>query len=69
MADPADIANEYLADYEAYAVASSRKDAPGIKPNGQCHSPACGDDVEGSKLYCGADCAQEHERMMKRGTA
>lgn len=67
MADPADIANEYLAGYEAYAVATSRKPVPAIKPTGQCHSPACGDDVPGQQLYCNADCASEHDRLMRKG--
>lgn len=35
------------------------------KPSGECHNPHCGEDLEGEKLFCNANCATEYEKFNK----
>jgi hypothetical protein len=39
--------------------------APRVDPTGECLNPLCGEPVESPKLFCNANCAQEHARRSK----
>lgn len=62
MADFADIAsdNQQRINEQALAV---RKPVRRLEPTGICHNPLCGLELDNPKaLFCGAFCAEEHDR-------
>jgi len=66
MADIADLGTEtadLLLDAAMRTQQAEAAAAPRIHPRGYCHNPACQDDLDDGKLFCGADCANEYERF------
>lgn len=69
MADIADIAQDLqelaiaqsLADHQ---MAASRSAGP--IPDGYCHNPSCCAELDGQRLFCGAECAREYERFQRK---
>jgi len=58
--DDVDRAAKLQADLNRSAAAR-RKPESGLVAEGWCH--ACGDDLDGARLFCGPDCSTEFERL------
>jgi hypothetical protein len=58
--DDADRARRHQAAENARA-ATHRKPVPAISAVGYCH--ACGELIEGQRLFCGSACAEEYDRI------
>jgi hypothetical protein len=61
--DDADRAASLQADLNRSAAARRRPES-GLEPVGWCH--ACGEDLDGERLFCGPECADEWERNQQR---
>lgn len=64
MADIADQAADRQALLERQALAMRKDTSNRPRPNGECHE--CGDDVDGERIFCDAECAQDWEREQER---
>ncbi|WP_448508804.1 hypothetical protein [Immundisolibacter sp.] len=37
-----------------------------LKPTGFCHSPLCGEEVKGNRLFCDKQCSDDWERSKRK---
>lgn len=66
MSDVVDQGNE-LAQQLLDNYLEVRRPAPVLTPKGSCHNPLCDLDLDDPRaLYCGAECAKEHEKLEGR---
>lgn len=69
MADQLDLAADYEEMDRQHAIAAHHgrsASLPKLAPVGYCRNPLCGDDVQGSQLYCNDACADKHHRLTNR---
>lgn len=66
MADIADHASEYQERMQSAALARRHDTSDRPTPNGECH--ACGEDVEGERIFCDSACARDwnHEQQRRK---
>lgn len=74
MADEIDRAQDAEARNLSHALDAQRVLAsltPKMQPTGYCHSPVCGDEfpANDNRLFCGRECADDHQRFATRRAA
>lgn len=72
MADDADNSDDKIEAMREIGLAQVRKRTAtrDLQPAGFCHSPLCGEAVEGHRLFCDVICSEDWDRAQaakKRG--
>lgn len=62
MADEADMAND-MAELSLQMALRNVNSGPKLQPNGLCYY--CESHVEGEKLFCDKDCADDYEKEQR----
>ena len=64
MADVVDDSDDKIEAMREMGLAQVRKRMAvrDLQPAGFCHSPLCGEAVEGNRLFCDKDCSEDWDR-------
>ena len=66
MADDADNSDDKIEAMREIGLAEVRKRMAtrDLQPAGFCHSPLCGEAVDGNRLFCDKDCSEDWDRTV-----
>lgn len=64
MSDAADDSDDNIAAMTDIGLAQVRKRMAvrDLQPAGACHSPLCGESIDGNRLFCNRDCSEDWDK-------